>query len=110
MVKSGVNSRVINQLISNNVSMQKVATSLLTEIRDLTKRIDKLVGIFEEASKHVGEVDVTDDHLKQLTAKLEVLLEQNKDLAKGLLMLEKYVKTKSLTSLSPKPLQDFNSF
>ena len=55
-----------------------------------TRSFDRLVGLFEEASKHVAQVD--ENRIASLTAKLETLLDQNKDLAKGLLLLEKYVR------------------
>lgn len=84
--------RVIKQLAENSASIQRVSLSLIENVSGLTKRIDKLVSLFEEASKHVGEVELNDDRLKVLAGKLEVLLDQNRDLAKGLLLLEKYIR------------------
>ena len=83
---------IIKELAKNNISLQKVTIKLVENTDKLNKRIDKLLGIFEEASKHVGDVDT--DKVRQLTMKLDNLLDQNRDLAKGLLLLEKYVRDK----------------
>lgn len=97
LVKS-INS-LIKEIEDNAKEQAKTSSETLkaidTAVDNLTKRIDRLVNLFEEASKHVGEVDTADERIKLLTAKLESLLEQNKTLAKGLLMLEKYIRGKS---------------
>lgn len=75
--------------------------SLINSMDKLTKRIDKLVSLFEEASKHVTEVTSTEEKVKQLSEKLESLLDQNRTIAKGLIMLEKYIRGKSGLTESP---------
>jgi len=107
-MKKESETKLVKQLALNNVTLQKISTNLLEENIKLIKRIDKLVSIFEEASKHVGEIEVTDEKIKGLAAKLESLLEQNKDIAKGLILLEKYVRGKSgFEELNPKPLTGY---
>ena len=69
----------------------------------LIERIDKLVSLFEEASKHVSEVETTEAKVKSLAEKLETLLEQNKSIAQGLLLLEKYVRGKTRLEGVPQP-------
>lgn len=86
-----VDENIKEQSRINSETLKSVDTS----VDNLTRRIDRLVNLFEEATKHVGEVETGDERIKLLTAKLESLLEQNKTLAKGLLMLEKYVRGKS---------------
>ena len=83
---------IIHKLAENSVELQKKNAETIQSINKLVTRIDKLVSLFEEASKHVAEVSVDDDRIKLLAAKLETLLEQNKDIAKGLILLEKYVR------------------
>ncbi len=95
MVKSEYS--LVKELVQNNVSLQKAMIKLIENTDGLTKRIDKLLTIFEEASKHVGDVD--EDKLRQLTMKLDGLLDQNRDLAQGLVLLEKYVRSKGLGPL-----------
>ncbi len=62
---------------------------------ELIKRVDKVFSLFEEASKHVGEVQSAESRINALSSKLEVLLEQNKAIAQGLILLEKYVRGKT---------------
>lgn len=87
---------------------------LIKEMSQLTKRIDTLISLFEEASKHVAEVESAETKIGSLSARLEELLEQNKTIARGLLMLEKYVRGKSgLTqasqSMQPKSLDEYSA-
>jgi len=65
---------------------------LLDSMDKLVKRIDRMVGMFEEASKHVDEVESTEARVRTLADKLDELVEQNKAVARGLLLLEKYVR------------------
>lgn len=85
---------VTEKLIEVNLALQKKDVELLHNIKKLTEKIDRMLNVFEEASKHVMEVG-EDKKLLDLTDKLNDLLEQNKTIAKGLLMLEKYVRSKS---------------
>lgn len=68
---------------------------------DLIGRVDKMFSLFEEASKHVGEVQNAEARINALSTKLESLLDQNKAIAQGLILLEKYVRGK--TRLEPVP-------
>lgn len=96
--------QIINQLVDNSASLQKVSLVLIERMSDLTKRIDKLVTLFEEASKHIDDVQNQEDKVKSLTDKLESLLDQNKEIARGLVLLDKYVRGKSeFENLGPKP-------
>ena len=81
---------------------------LLESTEKLVSRVDKLVGLFEEASKHVGEVESTEAKVQELAKRLETLLEQNRIIAQGLVLLEKYVRGKtSLQSNSPENMQSY---
>src|SRR3989338_4263138 len=76
----------------------------------LIKRVDKVFSLFEEASKHVGEVQSAEMRINTLSTKLEALLEQNKVIAQGLVLLEKYVRGKTrLEPNVPGQKQDFAS-
>lgn len=109
-------SVLVKELANSSISLQKSNLELINSIESLTRnfedydknlikdttesiqnliqKIDNLINLFETASKHVGEVGAEDERIKMLTIKLESLLEQNKTIAKGLLMLEKYVRQK----------------
>ncbi|MBM3200697.1 hypothetical protein FJZ53_07190 [Candidatus Woesearchaeota archaeon] len=84
---------IIEQLARNNIALQEKTAELITSVKELTKRMDEMVKIFEEAAKHIKEG--TD---KPMMDKLQNLLEQNKTIAKGLILLEKYVREKSSTA------------
>lgn len=95
-------SDIINQLAENNLALQEKTADLITSVKELIKKIDDMVKIFEEAAKHIKEG--TD---RPLMEKLQSLLEQNKTIAKGLILLEKYVRERSAmgpASFQPKPL------
>ena len=92
--KSSTHTDILDKLVENSILLQKKDAELLHSINELTKKIDRMLNVFEEASKHVMEVG-EDRRIIELTEKLESLLEQNKTIAKGLLMLEQYVRGKS---------------
>jgi len=91
---SSSQQRLVEQLIEHNITLQKKDVELISNVTKLIQKIDRLLGVFEEASKHVMEVG-EDKRIVELADKLEELLNQNKNIAKGLIMLEQYVRTKS---------------
>ena len=82
---------LLNKLIENEVLMQGKTTELVVAVNNLIKRMDNMVNLFEEAAKHIKS-----ETEEPLMKRLEVLLEQNKNLAHGLAMLESYVREKSM--------------
>ena len=123
---------LIQQLAKNSLALQKNNVDLITSVQDLVKRIernnnvmesyhkqildsvkesvenltrkmDEVLNLFTEASKHINEVG-EDERISMLMSKLESLLEQNKTIARGLLLLEKYVRGKSeISSFNQEP-------
>ena len=97
----------ISEVKTINVSSEDF-NRLLESTEKLVSRVDKLVGLFEEASKHVGEVESTEAKVQELAKRLETLLEQNRIIAQGLVLLEKYVRGKtSLQSSAPENMQQY---
>ena len=92
--KSSPHKDITSKLIEVNLTLQKKEVELLYSMKQLITKVDRMLSVFEDASKHVMEVG-EDKKIRELTDKLSDLLEQNKTIAKGLLMLEKYVRTKS---------------
>ncbi len=84
---------VIKQLLRNDVMLQKKMTDLILSISNLTKRVDGLVSIFEEAAKNVTSFNENEE-IKPLLDKLDSLADQNKVIARGLIALEQYVRDK----------------
>lgn len=93
-VKTSGHKELMERLIENSLLLQKKDAELLNSVNELVKKIDKMLNVFDEASKHVMEVG-EDRKIMELTEKLESLLEQNKTIAKGLLMLEQYVRNRT---------------
>lgn len=83
---------IIDQLVKNNVLLQQKSADLINSMNNLSKNIDKLVKIFEKAAESIGKGEIREP----LTAKLSQLIDQNRQIAKGLLMLEQYVKQRAL--------------
>ena len=82
------------QVKEQNITSKQIS-ELIISTNKLVQKIDKLVSLFDEAAKHVGEVESTEARVALLSTKLEALLEQNKAIAHGLILLEKYVRGKS---------------
>ncbi|PIN77904.1 hypothetical protein COV14_04915 [Candidatus Woesearchaeota archaeon CG10_big_fil_rev_8_21_14_0_10_33_12] len=112
-VKKGLEQKketvnLTKQLIQNNIALQSKIVDLISSINNLAKDVKNLVGLFEGAAKQVKEVKTTDEEIIALSAKLNSLLEQNKNIAKGLILLEQYVRTKTgLERIPPKPLTEY---
>jgi len=86
--------------------LEKHISELIESNNKLVQRIDRLVSLFDEAAKHVGEVETTEAKIAALSSKLESLLDQNKAIAQGLILLEKYVRGKlGLQTPTPEVLE-----
>ena len=81
---------IIDQLVKNSVDMQKKSADLLISMDKLTKRVDNLIEIFKKAAEHIEKGEIKEPLARRLTD----LLEQNKKIARGLLLLERYVRSK----------------
>lgn len=105
--------KLVRQLMQNSVTLQSKTVDIVSNINklvastnDLNKKIDSLLRVFETAAKHVSETRTTEEQINALAMKLESLLDQNKNIARGLLLLEQYVRGKS--TLAPgKPLTQY---
>ena len=86
--------KLLDKLVENTILLQKKDAELMTSTKKLVDKIDKMLHVFDEASKHVMEVS-EDKRIAELTDKLDDLLNQNKNIAKGLIMLEQYVRKRS---------------
>ena len=79
---------IIDQLVKNNVELQKQNVNLLVSMDSMTKKVDELVEIFKKAAEHIEKGEIREPMARKLTD----LLEQNKRIAKGLIMLERFVR------------------
>ncbi|MFH1456144.1 MAG: hypothetical protein ABIF40_04300 [archaeon] len=100
MVKDSISHEaLLNELIKQNIELQHKMTDLVIDVKDLTKEIKSMVGLFKEAGEHIKSRKYEDP----LMSKLNELLDQNKNVANGLLLLEKFVRQKSITETPMTP-------
>lgn len=106
MVKKGVHSKdsqvrkvhskeeIDRMMFDNFVSLQRTLTNLAEKLDSLTDQTSKLLRLFELSAKSFierngGKVSVED---KETLDKIDKLLEQNKTIAKSLVMMEEKIR------------------
>ena len=95
-------------LIENFVSLQKVMTNLSVKFDDLTGQISKLLNLFEISAKALAEKEFDlgkgnkDD--KKILEKIDNLLDQNKTIARGLILVHE--KTPAQNLQEPQSMQE----
>tara|TARA_Y100000310_G_C20650438_1_gene799122 strand:- start:1776 stop:2114 length:339 start_codon:yes stop_codon:yes gene_type:complete len=103
--KSTSDPQLVVQLIENNIALQKKTTDLLVGMNSLTKKVGGLVNLFEDAAKRI-KPGMDEEGVKPLLEKLDMLTEQNKTIARGLVLLEEYIREKR-KPFQPRPLPEF---
>lgn len=95
--------RLVEMFLESNLSLQHKITDLVVEIKELNKKVGGMVTLFTEAGEHIKK----GKYEEPLMVKLDDLLEQNKNIAKGLLLLERFVREKQAaqTAFAPRPFQ-----
>ena len=86
-------------LIENFVGLQHAMTNLSVKFGSLSDNITKLLQVFEEAAKSFVSGGKLDD--KSMLKKIDSLLDQNKTIAKGLILMEGSLRNRS-ESVGPK--------
>lgn len=85
-------------MLENSIALQKVLTNLAVSLDRLSKDMEKMLELFKEASKAMGEEkalgEVDMDRENKLISRLDNLIEQNRTIAKGLVLLESSIKEK----------------
>lgn len=84
------NTSAIDRLIDSNTQLQHKMTDVLLGIKELNENVSSLVTIFKSAGEHIK----ADKYEDPMINRINELLEQNKNISKALLLLEKYVKEK----------------
>ncbi|MBU2522799.1 MAG: hypothetical protein KKE23_00725 [Nanoarchaeota archaeon] len=79
-------------LIENEIEMQKILADLSLDIKNLTSELSKLVELFKEASKTLSDEkiskDIEKEDMRNMGDNVDTLVDQNKTIAKGLLLME----------------------
>lgn len=90
--------KAVDLLLQNTIELQKTLVNLASEVKTLNKKVDSLLKLFETASSSFREAKskgISQGNVPgELLDKIDTLVEQNKTLAKGLLLLEKTMREK----------------
>jgi len=110
------NAKIDKMLIDNFVALQRVLTNLAVKLEGLTDQITKLLNLFEISAKSFAQKyekygGPRED--REFINKLNTLLEQNKTIAKGLVLIEERLRIGSerptirRSNIRPKPLPTY---
>jgi hypothetical protein len=93
-------AEVEQALVDNFINLQKVLTNLSIKFDELSTNISKLLQLFEISAKSFTEkVDLTEGITnksdKEFLNKLDSLLDQNKTIAKGIMMMEEKIRQRT---------------
>ncbi len=91
-------------LIENFVGLQHAMTNMSIKFGGLSDNISKLLQIFEESAKNFVGGGKPDD--TEMLEKIDSLLNQNKTIAKGLVLMEGKLRGRSETPVSVPPRID----
>ena len=81
-------------LLDNFVSLQKVLTNLAIKFDSLSDQMSKLLELFEISAKSFAEKSSETDMDGESFDKLDTLLEQNKTIARGIMLIEEKLRSK----------------
>ena len=100
----------IGVLVEISVELQKKLVDATIAMNNLAKQQGELLNTFKEAAKHMNDIDVQDENLRPLIKRLDDLLNQNRTIARGLVLLESYVKEKTQSMPPMQPTQQQGSY
>ncbi|MBU2496482.1 MAG: hypothetical protein KJ767_00285 [Nanoarchaeota archaeon] len=85
--------KTIRLLLENNINLQKKIVDLTISTDELNKKMSRLLSLIEKASESFSE-GAPESELGTATVvnRMEELIRQNKTIARGLILLEKYVR------------------
>lgn len=92
-------SKIVDLAKTNN-EMLKTQNSLLKSQEALTNEIKSMVGLFKEAGEQMV-AETEEEKLRPLLGKISELLEQNKNIIRGLILIQKYIKSSTMTGEQP---------
>jgi hypothetical protein len=107
----------IDMLLENSIALQKTLATLATDLKTLNQKVSSLLELFEAAGKTFREKPVAPSMAKaeipkELLDKVNSLVEQNKTIARGLLLLEQAIheikmpETEEAETTESKPLPE----
>jgi hypothetical protein len=106
--KALTNREIQLALIENFVNLQKVLTNLTVKFDGLSDNISRLLQLFEISAKSfIRKQEESKGDEKDFLRKLDILLEQNKTVAKGLTLIEEKLRHKVYGDTSKEELEKF---
>lgn len=86
-------SEIERKIVENLVSLQKIHTNLAEKFDKLSDQINSLLNLFEVAAKTFTKQPAFEagDRDREFAEKIDMLLEQNRVLAKGITMMEEKI-------------------
>lgn len=97
---ANVSDSTMKALLDNSITLQKTLADLAFNLKDLNRKVTDMLELFEGASRSMKE-SPPDSELAEKVGSLE---RQNRTIAKGLLLLEKSLRSKEDRAGRPKPL------
>ena len=91
--KKSAKSEVDQALLDNFINLQKVLTNLSVKFEDLSNNLSKLLQLFELSAKSFADKPVKVPGVdEEFLKKLDSLLDQNKTISKGIMLMEERVR------------------
>lgn len=96
-------------LIDNFISLQKVMTNLSVKFEELSTNMSKLLQLFEISAKTFAEKYSTQELAQEnavdteLIKKLSILLDQNKLISRGIMLIEEKMRDRNNIFEQPQP-------
>lgn len=94
----------INLLLENSIALQKTMADLALELKSLNQKVARIVSSFESASlafKEAKEKGIAEP--KDISEKLDMIIDQNKTIAQGVLLLEESIRVKPSSPMKMRP-------
>ena len=95
-------SKIVDLVKTNNDLLQ-TQTSLMKSQTELTNEVKAMVGLFKEAGQHMV-AETEEERLKPLLGRISELVEQNKTIMRGLILIQKFIKTTTPETPVSRPL------
>ena len=94
--KAPQKSHIDKALLDNFINLQKVLTNLAVKFEDLSNNISKLLQLFELSAKSFADKPIKTAGIdEEFLKKLDSLLDQNKTISKGIMLMEERVRNRS---------------
>lgn len=95
--------KIKETLIQNLIELQKVHTNLLEKFDKLSNQLSTLLNLFESAAKSFSDnaSNKVSERDKEFADKIDQLLEQNKIIAKGVMLMEDRLRQKAYDNQQP---------